>query len=429
MEADSFYSFLILLVLLVFSAIFSGSEVALFSLNQNKVNEIKDKSDIISRYIFNLIKYPRRLLATILISNTIVNVAASIISVTLALKFAQNYNFSIDIILFIQIISLTVIIILFCEITPKILANKYPVKFSKVIAFPLYWIHFIINPISKLLANSIKFITANLRYDKSKTALSTEEIAELADMSVEKGTIEEGEHELIHGLVSFKSIFAKEVMTPRVDMVSVSSTVKLDELIELIKETGFSRIPVYQDNLDNIIGIIYAKDILPFLKQRSIQLEFSISKLVRDCLYVPETKLISQLMHEFQEKNMHMAIVVDEYGGTSGLITLEDILEEIVGEIRDEYDNEQENIIRTEDNKFIMFGNVSIDELEETLKIKIENLSEDFETLGGYILNYSGTIPDVGFEFIDNGYLFKVLEISNKRIKKVEISKLSDSNL
>ncbi len=416
---------IILLFLLFCSAIFSGSEVALFSLDEKKIDDIKKDSGILGKYISELLFFPKRLLVTILIGNTIANVAASIISVSLALEIAILNDIPVDIALLIQIIVLTIFVILFAEITPKVWANRHPAYFSKIIAFPLYWVSFFISPISKLLTNIIKKATSRVKYDKSKTALSSTEIADLADIGVEKGTLEVEEHGLIHGLVAFKLINVREIMTPRVDMVSVPLNIKLSELIDLIKDSGYSRIPVYKDDLDNILGILYAKDLLPYLNSELNISSFEIEKIIRECIFVPETKPISKLMHEFQEKNMHLSIVVDEYGGTSGLITLEDILEEIVGEIRDEFDNEEDEILEVSENKFIMSGKVNIDEIEGKLNISIEVPDEDFETLGGFILNHAGTIPEIGFSFTKYGYSYKVIEIENNRITKVEIEKLN----
>lgn len=413
-----------LLILLIFSAIFSGSEVALFSLDEKKLSEVKKGPGLIGNYIEKLLKYPRRLLVSILIGNTVVNVAASIISVSIALDIANIYDVPIDITLLIQIIVLTIIVILFAEITPKVWANKHPISFSKIIAIPLFWSNFILFPLSTLLSNLIKFATSRVKYDKFSTALSTSDITDLADIGVEKGTLVEEEHELIHGLVSFKSINVREVMTPRVDVIAVSLDISFVELVQIIKDSGHSRIPVYKDDLDSIVGIVYAKDLLPYLHSEIAQNEFNLEKVARECLFVPETKLISTLMQEFQSKNMHMSIVVDEYGGTSGIISLEDILEEIVGEIRDEFDDEEEEITEINENKFIASGKADIDEIENLLNIEVEIPNEDFETLGGFIFNHAGTIPDVGYKFESYGYSFQVIEIDSNRITKVEIEKI-----
>jgi len=215
-------------------------------------------------------------------------------------------------------------------------------------------------------------------------------------------------------------------MTPRVDVIALPINISFQELIQLIKDSGHSRIPVYKDDLDTILGILYAKDLLPYLNSEASKSKFDLQKVIREFIFVPETKLISILMQEFQTKNMHMSIVVDEYGGTSGLITLEDILEEIVGEIRDEFDDEEDEITEISNNKFLMTGKVSIDEIEDKLNIKIEVPDEDFETLGGFVLSHAGTIPESGYKFEQYGYSFLVSEVKNNRINKVEIEKIRE---
>ena len=213
-------------------------------------------------------------------------------------------------------------------------------------------------------------------------------------------------------------------MTPRVDIIAVPVETNFEELVAIIKESGHSRIPVFKEDLDSILGILYAKDLLPYLNSEKQRMEFEINKVLRDSIFVPETKLISTLMQEFQSKNQHVSIVVDEYGGTSGLISLEDILEEIVGEIRDEFDNEEDDIKELKENKYLIMGKTDIGELEEKLNIEIEVPDEDFETLGGFIFNHAGTIPEIGYKFEKYGYSFKVIELDNNRIHQVEIEKI-----
>ena len=311
MEVDWLIRTVILVVLLLLSAFFSGSEVALFSLDKKKLKEYNSGNGIVVKYILNLLEYPRRLLVTILLGNTIVNVAASIIAVTIALDLAVLLSLSVDFVLFMQIVALTVLILLFGEITPKVWAAKYPLKFAKIVSIPLYWISVLIYPVAKILTDLIKFFASKLKYDKSKTAILSSELPELANLGIEKGTLEEEEHELIHGLVSFKTVVAREVMTPRVDITAISIDTSFEEALNIISESGHSRIPLYENSLDNVIGIIYAKDLLPFMVDRDK--EFSLKKISREVLYIPETKLISELMQEFQSKNMHAGIVVDEY--------------------------------------------------------------------------------------------------------------------
>ncbi|MEJ5350121.1 MAG: hemolysin family protein [Melioribacteraceae bacterium] len=414
-----------MIICLILSAFFSGSEVALFSIDKKIVQEIRKEHSLIGGYINLLIENPRRLLVTILLGNTIVNIAASITAVLIALDVAKIYQISKEFALSVQIILLTIIILLIGEITPKLWANKYPVQFAKIVSIPLYWISVIFFPIAKILTDVLRISTSKLKANKLKTALHSTEISELADLSLEKGTIEQDEQELIQGIVSFRSVTVREIMTPRVDIVAVPLNATFEELMRIITESGHSRIPLYGKSLDDIQGIIYAKDLLPYLKNPELRKTLSLKKIAREALFVPETKHISDLLHDFQEKKLHLGIVVDEYGGTAGLISLEDILEEIVGDIRDEYDKEESQIIKLSENEFIVSGKLSIDELNELLGFDFSSENKDYDTVGGFILNQAGIIPSQGFHFTFNNYKFTVKEISNKRIRKVFIEKLS----
>ncbi len=425
MDYSLFSKFLLLLICLLFSAFFAGSEVALFSFDKKKIREFKKAHRISGLYIQLLLENPKRLLVTILLANTVVNVAASIVSVVIAFQIAKNFNISEEIVLVVQIALVTILILLFCETTPKLWAQKYPALVARFAAIPLYWISIILYPISKILTDLLKFLSSKITFDKSKSVLQGGDITDLADFSIEKGTIEEGEHELIHGIVSFKTVTAREIMTPRVDITSVSVDNTFDELMNIINESGHSRIPLYENSLDKIIGIIYAKDLLPFLKNSESRKTLSLRSIAREALFVPGTKLINQLLHEFQDKNMHLGIVVDEYGGTAGLISLEDILEEIVGEIRDEYDKEEIEISKLSETSYIILGKVSIDELNELLDHDYSSENDDYDTVGGFIFNQAGSIPQQGFHFTHNNYKFTVKEVVNKRINKVLVEKIS----
>jgi len=415
-----------LVICLIFSAFFSGSEVALFSFDKKRLREFKKENRIIGGYIQLLLDNPKRLLVTVLLGNTVVNVAASIISVMIALQIAQAYSISEELAIGVQIALLTIIILFFGETTPKLWAQKYPDQFARLIALPLYWISILLYPIAKILTDILKALTSRIRFDKSKSVLHGAEITDLADLSIEKGTIEEGEHELIHGIVSFRTVTAREIMTPRVDITSVSVEENFDDLMNVINESGHSRIPLYENSLDKIIGIIYAKDLLPFLKEQEKRKTLTLRSIAREPLFVPETKLINVLLHEFQDKNMHIGIVVDEYGGTAGLISLEDILEEIVGEIRDEYDKEENEITKISDKSYLILGKVSIDELNELLNYDFSSENDDYDTVGGFIFNQAGIIPQQGFQFVFSDYKFTVKEVSNKRIKKVIVENISE---
>ena len=427
MDIDWKFKILFLFFCFILSAFFSGSEVALFSLDRKKIKNTFTNFPLIQEYLDDLLDHPRRLLVSILIGNTFVNVTASIIAVSLAMEFAESFGYSRNIMLTIQIVLLTLLILLFSEITPKILASKDPVSFSKIIAIPMHWVIVIIFPISETITEAIKFFVSKIRIDKKKSAIKQDEIKELATLSLEKGTIEDEEHELIHSIVGFRTLSVSEIMTPRVDMVAVSSVSDFTELVNEITKTGRSRIPLYKDDLDDIIGIVYAKDLLPYFKNVELRKNLSLAKIARKPIFVPKTKMIDALMLEFQEKKMHIAIVVDEYGGTAGLVSLEDIIEEIIGEIRDEYDKEENTVTKIDENNYLVLGRISIDELKEILDININTEEAEYDTIAGLLLNFAGQIPKEGYSLEFENHRFTVKEVLNKRIKKVQIEKLTET--
>jgi gliding motility-associated protein GldE len=421
LEIEQLVKYVSLVFLIIFSAFFSGSEVAFFSIDKKKAKDLLSDHSLILKYSLRLLEYPRRLLVAILIGNNVVNIAASIISVTIALGIAKDANLSEELVITVQIILLTAVIILFGELIPKIWATKAPLSFMKAVAFPLYWISALIFPVSELITELLVVFYKFIKTDKSKGALTREDIHHLAKIGHERGTLEDHEQELIQSLVSVKTVIVREIMRPRVDMVAVSTDSSLEEVLQTISESGHSRIPLYKEDLDEIVGIIYAKDLLKFLKDKTQKERFSPLTIARKALFIPETKLSNELMKEFQEKKMHLAIVVDEYGGTSGLVTLEDILEEIIGEIRDEYDKEEEEISKISENTYIAKGSISISELNENLNLGIDLSNADYDTLGGFVFNQAEEIPKEGYSFEFNQTRFTVKEVANKRIKKIQI--------
>jgi putative hemolysin len=424
-EIDWVYQVIILIAMLLLSAFFSGSEVAFFSLKQKNLDEDFKSSKIISRYARNLIAFPRRLLITILVGNTLANVAASIVSVSLALEIARLYGVAVNLILTLQIILITIIILLFCELLPKVFASKNPQLTIRIIAIPLYLFSLIIYPVTESITEIIRLTLSKIKFDKSKSAITEREISDLAELGHERGTLEEDEQEIISSFVEFKSVLVVEVMTPRVDIVAVPYNVSSEVLIDTINSSGFSRFPVYKENLDKIIGIVHAKDLLPYLKNKSFIKVETISKIIREVLFVPERKKISEMLKEFQQKKMHLAVVVDEFGGTSGLITLEDIIEEIIGEIWDEHDPEENSIKIISPEKFSVLGKVTVDELNELIGQELIPSSDDYDTIAGLVINQAGNIPKEGYSFDLNNYKLTVKEVLKKRIKRVEIDKVS----
>ena len=427
MDFDWSLQVVILFFLLTASAFFSGSEVALFTLEKRKIKDQFKDHHLLLSYVNILLDRPRKLLVTILVGNTLANVAASIFAVTLAINLAPVIGISKELTVSLQIIFLTILILLFSELLPKVFASRNPLLFTKITVVPMYWISVLIYPVSETLSELIKAATSRIKIDRSKTVLTKQEISDLTDIGQEKGTLEEEEQELIKSIVSFKQILAGEIMTPRVDIKAISNDSTLDEIIEIINETGHSRFPLYYDDLDNIVGILYAKDILPLLKKEKSNETLQLSALARKSMFVPKVKRIDDLLREFQTKKMHIAIVVDEFGGTAGLITLEDIIEEVVGEIWDEYDKEENPIQIVDDNKYLVLGKTPIDEINNIIGVEIINEESDFETVGGFVFKTAGFIPKEGYNFKNGDYKFTVKEVLRKRIKKVLIEKEKSS--
>ncbi|HED06214.1 MAG TPA: DUF21 domain-containing protein, partial [Ignavibacteria bacterium] len=308
MDVGWHFKFIILLFLFLLSAFFSGSEVALFSIESGKLKNNLSSHPLIRRYVLYLLESPRRLLVTILIGNTIVNVAASIISVALALDYAKNSSMSKNLVFSFQIIILSLIIIIFGELIPKLWASKRPLSFASAVSVPLYWMGVLLYPIAETITETIRLIVSKIKLSKYQMAMQPDEIAELANLGHERGTIKEKERGLINSIVGFNSVVVHEVMTPRVDIISISINTDITDVLNIINSSGHSRIPLYEENLDQIVGILYTKDLLPYLKNRGGLQELSLLTITRKAMFIPETKKINDLLHEFQEKKTHIAI-------------------------------------------------------------------------------------------------------------------------
>ncbi|WP_337865603.1 gliding motility-associated protein GldE [Ignavibacterium sp.] len=427
MEIDWSLKIISVFFLLLCSGFFSGSEVAFFSLDKKKVEKHFKNNPYLHRHLNRIISFPRRLLVTILIGNTLVNVAISIIAVTLAFDIASAFNYNINIIISVQIVLTTILVLIFGELLPKMIATKSTIVFAKYAALPIYVVSSMLYPVSEFITEIIKISVSKIKFDKSKSALSTEELSDLASLSTERGTIDEDEKEIINSIVEFRETTVSEIMTPRVDIVAVAENKNVDDVIIIISESGHSRIPVYRNNIDTIIGVVFAKDLLKFINNGQSRRETKIASLIKKVLFVPESKKIGDLLKEFQSRKIHLAIVVDEYGGTSGLITLEDIIEEVVGDIWDEYDKAEKNIHDLDENKYLVSGNILLEDLASELNINfIDENEPDIDTLAGFLLKISGEIPKEGDSFLYNKYKLTVRQLDKKRIRKVLIEKIAN---
>jgi len=420
LEVEPFIRIFIFLILLILSAFFSGSEAAFFSLSKEMIDRLRESSSRNSHRIVSLLSRPRFLLITILVGNTTVNVAAATVAALLTADLCSYLNFSEEIAIFIEIVVVTLVLILFCELTPKIFAVKNSYKFATTVSIPIQLISFILYPIVAILNNFPTLLSGLFATRVKKHLLSKEELKTLIEVSEEKGDLEEEEKEMIHSIFEFSKTTVKEIMVPRIDMVCVEKGVSLRELIDLINSKGHTRIPLYDEKVDNILGIIHAKELLPFIKNGSQKVDFV--SLARPAMFVPESKPIDELLRDFQVEKQHMAIVVDEYGGTAGLITLEDVIEEIVGEIQDEYDIEKPLYKKIDENNFLVDAKIDLDILNEELNLNLP-LARSYESLGGFIFNLIGSVPEKKQEIHYGSYIFIIEKIDRNRILEVLVVK------
>ena len=412
-------NFIIIILLLFCSALISGAEVAFFSLAPNDVEILKKEKSKKTKLVLNLLKNPNKLLATILITNNFINIGIIILSTYLTASVFQFPENSIMGFM-IQIVVITFVIVLFGEITPKVYANRNALLFSKWMSTPLNFSSTIFSPLSFLLTSSTAFIDKRLK--QKKEVVSMDEIAEALELTTETQQNEE-EQKILKSIVEFGNIDVKEIMKSRVDVIAIEKNIVFEKVIEIVVESGFSRIPVLKESFDNVIGILYIKDLIPYLEK---EINFKWQELIRPAYFVPETKMISDLLKEFQEKKIHLAIVVDEYGGTSGIVTLEDILEEIVGEINDEFDDDGNYFSVLDDHNFIFEGKISLNDFLKTAKGEVNYFDEvkgDSDTLAGLILELKGGMPQKGEIINFDPYIFTIESANKRKINRIKVHK------
>lgn len=406
-------------LLLFFSAFFSGSEMAFFSLSKATLRRMREEGAKQSELIASLLSRPKRLLVTILVGNTLVNVAAASLAAFITLDLSHLYHWNKAFALLIEVIGVTSLLLIFGEVTPKVYAVRHSEQFCRYVAIPIRVISTVLYPITSVLAFMTKRVTELTGKRFSTFSVTEEELKTMVEVGGEEGTLDKEEQEMIHSIFEFGETAVREVMIPRIDMVCVEIGAGGDELLEIIRSAGHTRIPLYEENVDTIRGIIHAKDLLKTMSQSPDKID--LLSIARKPYFVPETKKIDDLLREFQKEKFHMAIVVDEYGGTSGLVTLEDLLEEIVGEIQDEFDIEEPLLSRVDSYTFIADARINIDDLNEALEVELP--TDGFETLGGFIFNQMGKIPEEGEEFEYNELRFIIEEVSKQRISRVRILK------
>jgi gliding motility-associated protein GldE len=409
---------LIIALLLAFSGMISGSEVAFFSLLHDQIKNLNTSTNPKDKIIASLVVDPKKLLATILILNNLVNIFIVTISTYATWKIVGNKDTG-GIVIIVLTVSITILIIFIGEIVPKVYANHNNLQFARLTASMLQVAKRFFSPLSWVLMSLSKIIESKV--EKKGYNLSVDEIHQALEITSEKEVSDE-EKGMLKGIVNFSTLSVKQVMKSRMDITALDMETDFHELMNQINKTGYSRIPVYSENIDKIEGILYIKDLLPFLDSKDT---YQWQSLLRPAYFVPESKKIDVLFKDFQEKQVHMAIVIDEYGGTSGLITLEDVIEEIVGEINDEFDEGEENAYNKLDkNTFIFEGKTSLNDFCKIICYDAQYFEEvkgDSESIGGLLLELNAKLPNAGEKITYKAFTFTVVAVDQKRIKKVRI--------
>ncbi len=422
----TFYSFttgtaisiVVCILLLVLSAMISGSEIAYFALSPKDLDELKNHDTKTNRLILKHLRFPELLLATILIGNNFVNVGIVILT-TYIVSSTVDFGSSTTLQLIMEIVGITGLILLFGEIIPKVYASHFSKKFASLMAYPLLIMIKLFKPLGFILVKSTKVV--NRRLAKKKRALSLDELSHAVELT--SGDIVE-EKEMLEGIVKFSNIKAEEIMKARVDVVDLDVKWDFKKVLHVIIESGFSRLPVFEETPDNIKGILYVKDLLLYIDKG---VSFAWQKLIRTAYYIPETKMINDLLREFQTQKTHMAIVVDEYGGTSGIITLEDVIEEIVGDISDEMDVDEDSYRKLPDGTYIFEGKTLLNDFFKITSVgenEFDQIRGDAETLAGLLLEIKGAMPEKNEVISFENYRFSILAADNRRIKRLSFKVL-----
>ena len=415
-----------LLVLLVCSALISGTEVAFFSLSQTDLDTLStDKKD--EALIISLLEKPRKLLATILITNNFINILIVLLFATLAENLFGYFDYQIDVYFFqlplrflIEVILVTILILLFGEVLPKVYASRNALRFSKLMSKFISSVNVLLTPFSLPLISLTKWVENRL--GNKNNSLSVETLSQALELTSEGATTKD-EQKILEGIVNFGNTETIQIMKPRIDIFALSDEESYEEVLEKILKNGYSRNPVYQENIDNIIGVLYAKDLLAHLDKKN----FKWQELIREPFFVPENRKLDDLLGDFRERKNHLAIVVDEYGGTSGLVTLEDVIEEIVGDINDEFDDDDLSYSKIDANNFIFEGKTTIKDFCRVLDEEDEQIFEEAkgesETLAGFLLEISGKFPKKGEKINFKNYTFTIEAVDVRRIQQIKATR------
>lgn len=405
------------LALMVLSALVSGSEVAFFSLSPQNLSALKSRDEASDKKVLSALEDPELLLATILIANNFVNILLVVLSAFLMSKWVDFGG--ADLLQFVmETVVITFVLLFFCEILPKVYVTRNALSFSRWVVRFILFLRALVRPLAKLMVVSTGALNRYLQRH-TRENLSMDQISQALELAT---NVEEEEKEMLQGIVQFGNTLVEGAMTSRIDMVVMNIKTPFNRVVEKIVDCGYSRIPVYSGSYDDIRGILYIKDLIPYLGESS---NFKWQSLIRPAFFVPETKKIDDLLHDFQKNKIHMAIVVDEFGGTSGLITMEDILEEIMGDIADEYDEDESLYVQVDENTYLFEAKILLNDFFRVTEVDEEDfdsVSADVDSLAGLILELKGEIPTKHEQIAYKNYVFEIVSSDNRRIKKVKFS-------
>ncbi len=419
----------VLVFLLICSALISGAEVAFFGLSGTEINDLEQKNTSTGNITVKLLEKPKKLLATILISNNAINIGVvllfSSIGDTIFSGITQYWFGVVPVRFLLEVVVVTFLILMFGEILPKIYANRNPLQFTRLMAYPLRVMDFLLSPLSLPMRAATLYLQEKL--GKQKSNISVDQLSQALELTSEGDTTKE-EQKILRGIVSFGNTDTKQVMRPRIDIFALRSEMKFPEVIEEIQKHGYSRVPVFSEHIDNVLGVLYVKDLLPYIDRKT----FNWMTLIREPYFVPENKKLDNLLLEFQAKKNHLAVVVDEYGGTSGIVTLEDIIEEIVGDISDEYDDEDLVFSKLDDHNYVFDGKTALKDFYRVVKIENEEDFEDqkgeSETIAGFVLEIAGKFPKRGEKIVFKDYQFIVESLDKKRLRQIKVTLPKDAD-
>jgi gliding motility-associated protein GldE len=417
LDLDLLFGFAGIFALLFCSAVVSGAEVALFSLSQKDIDETLQENLSTGKILSELLQRPKKLLATLLVANNFINIGVVILFSFIGSDLFAAINSPVLKFIF-EVIVVTFLLLLFGEVMPKVYASRNNIKFAKRVAYPISVLDSLLSPISIPMRGATVYLHNKL--GKQKTNFSVDQLSQALELTATDETSTD-EQKILEGIVSFGNTDTKQVMSPRIDIFALEITETFTDVYNKIVDKGYSRIPVYRDNIDQIEGVLFVKDLLPHLDKQ----DFDWTTLMREPFFVPENKKLDNLLKDFQSMKSHLAIVVDEYGGTSGLVSLEDVIEEIVGDISDEFDDEDINFSQIDDQNYLFEGKINLKDFYRIVDVNEEIFEEqkgEAETLAGFILEISGNFPAKGQKIAFENCLFTIEVVDKKRIKQIKVT-------